>query len=88
MGVFVIVPPMAQINLFKNYLFLTGLCAKKKKSLKKQLHKKCKYECNSLIPYLIMLSVKQGSIKYHFLSFCMTRPGIEPQSLGPLANTH
>ena len=33
--------------------------------------------------YLIMLSVKQGGIKYHFL----TRPGIEPRSPGPLANT-
>ena len=27
---------------------------------------------------LIMLSVKQGGIKYHFLSFGMTRTGIEP----------
>ena len=35
--------------------------------------------------YLIMLSVKQGGIKYHFLVFGMNRPGIEPQSLGPLA---
>ena len=32
--------------------------------------------------YLIMLSVKQGSMKYHFWVFGMTRPGIEP-----LANT-
>ena len=30
----------------------------------------------TLDPYLIMLSVKQGGIKYHFLS----RPGIELQS--------
>ena len=30
-----------------------------------------------------MLSVKQGGIKYHFL----TRPEIEPQSPRPLANT-
>ena len=41
----------------------------------------------TLDPYLIMLSVKQGGIKYHFLSFGMTRPGIEPRSPGPLANT-
>ena len=35
-----------------------------------------------------MLSVKQGGIKYHFLKiFGMTRPGIEPWSPGPLANT-
>ena len=34
-----------------------------------------------------MLSVKQGSIKYHFWVFGMTRPGIEPRSTGPLANT-
>ena len=36
---------------------------------------------------LIMLSVKQGSIKYHFWVFGMTRPGIEPRSPGPLTNT-
>ena len=35
-----------------------------------------------------MLSVKQGRIKYHFFKvFGMTRPGIEPRSPGPLANT-
>ena len=35
-----------------------------------------------------MLSVKQGGIKYDiFWVFSMTRPGIEPQFLGPLANT-
>ena len=34
-----------------------------------------------------MLSVKQGGIKYHFLIFGMTRPGIEPRSPGPLAKT-
>ena len=34
-----------------------------------------------------MLSVKQGGIKYHFWVFGMTRPGIEPRSPGPLANT-
>ena len=35
-----------------------------------------------------MLSAKQGGIKYNFLKvFGMTRPGIEPRSLGPLANT-
>ena len=38
--------------------------------------------------YLIMLSVKQGGSKYHFLKvFGMTRLGIEPRSPGPLANT-
>ena len=31
-----------------------------------------------------MLSVKQGDIKYHFLSFGMTQPGIEPGSPGSL----
>ena len=34
-----------------------------------------------------MLSAKQGGIKYHFKVFGMTRPGIEPRSPGPLANT-
>ena len=34
-----------------------------------------------------MLSVKQGGIKYHFWVFGITRPGIEPRSPGPLANT-
>ena len=37
--------------------------------------------------YLIMLSVKQGNIKYHFWVFVITRRGIEPWSPGPLANT-
>ena len=32
-----------------------------------------------LDPYRIMLGVEQGSIKYHFLSFAMTRPRIEPR---------
>ena len=41
----------------------------------------------TLDSYLIMLSVKQGGIKYHFWVFGMTRPGIEPRSPGPLANT-
>ena len=40
-----------------------------------------------LDPYLIMLSVKQGGIKYHFWVFGMTQHGIEPRSPGPLANT-
>ena len=35
----------------------------------------------------IVLSAKQGGIKYHFKVFGMTRPGTEPQSPGPLANT-
>ena len=34
-----------------------------------------------------MLSVKQGSIKYHSWVFGMTRPGIEPRSPGSLVNT-
>ena len=34
-----------------------------------------------------MLCVKQCDIKYHFWVFGLTRPGIEPQSPGPLANT-
>ena len=37
--------------------------------------------------YLILLSVKQGGIKYHFKVFGMMRLGIEPRSSGPLANT-
>ena len=42
--------------------------------------------------YLIMLSVKQGTVKYLFFSFFffflrMTRPKIELWSPGPLANT-
>ena len=35
----------------------------------------------------IMLSVKQGSIKYRFWVFGMTQPGIGPWSRGPWANT-
>ena len=31
-----------------------------------------------------MLSVKQGGIKYYFLAFGMSQPGIEPRSLGLL----
>ena len=39
-------------------------------------------------PNLIMVSVKQGGIKYHFFEFWgLTRPGIKPQSPGPLTNT-
>ena len=34
-----------------------------------------------------MLGAKQGGIKYHFLVFGVTRPGIESRSPGPLANT-
>ena len=41
----------------------------------------------TLDTYLIMLSVKQGGIKYQFKVFGMTRPGIEPWSPRPLANT-
>ena len=41
----------------------------------------------TLDPYLILLSVKQGGIKYHFWVFGMTLPGIEPVSPGSLANT-
>ena len=42
----------------------------------------------TLDTYLIMLSVKQGAIKYHFfLVFGMTQPGIESQSPRSLANT-
>ena len=38
-----------------------------------------------LIHTLYCRVLKQGCIKYHFKS--MTRPGIEPRSPGPLANT-
>ena len=41
----------------------------------------------TLHSYLIMLSVKQGGIKYHFWVFGMTRPEIELQSARPLMNT-
>ena len=42
----------------------------------------------TLDTHLIMLCVKHGGTKYHFLKvFGMTRPGIEPWSPGPLANT-
>ena len=41
----------------------------------------------TLDPYFIMLSVKQGNIKYHFLVFSITRPGIESRSPAPLTNT-
>ena len=46
-------------------------------------------DCSTLplIRTLMMLSVKQGGIKYHFLKVFMTRLGIEPQSPGPLVNT-
>ena len=40
----------------------------------------------TLDPYLIMLSVKQGSIKYFFLAFCMTRLGIEPRTISDHSN--
>ena len=36
---------------------------------------------------LIMLSVKQGGVKYHFWVFGITRPMIEPQSPRLLLNT-
>ena len=43
----------------------------------------------NLDPYLIILSVKQGSIKYYlFKFFAMTWPGIEPRFPGPLVNTN
>ena len=41
----------------------------------------------TLNPYLIVLSTKQGGIKYHIWVFGINRPGIEPRSPGPLANT-
>ena len=47
-------PSMNQIDLLKNYSYSIGLCAKK--TLKKQLPKKCKYECTNAI--LKALSIK------------------------------
>ena len=41
----------------------------------------------TLDTYLILLIIKQDSIKYHFWVFGMNRPDIEPRSPGPLANT-
>ena len=49
-----------------------------------QLHS---LECSTLSLIFTMLSVKQGGIKYHFLSFSMTRPEIEPWSPRLLVNT-
>ena len=40
----------------------------------------------TLDPFLIMLSVKQRGIKYHFWVFGITRTGIEPRSPWPLAS--
>ena len=37
--------------------------------------------------YLILLSVKKGSIKYNFCVVGMNKPGIEPWSRGTFANT-
>ena len=43
----------------------------------------------TLDQYLIMMSVKQRDIKYHFFLVCdMTQLGIEPRSSEPLANTN
>ena len=41
----------------------------------------------TLDTYLILLSVKQGGIKYHFKVFGMTRSGIECRTSRPVANT-
>ena len=42
---------MSQIDLFKNYLYLTGLCPHSTKALEKQLHEKYKYKCTlNVIP--------------------------------------
>ena len=38
------VTSMDQMDMWKNYLYSINLREKKIKSLKKQLHKKCKYE--------------------------------------------
>ena len=52
---------------------------------------KCKGGCYSfpltLDPYLIILSVKKGSIKYQFWVFGMTQAGIEPWSPKPFIKT-
>ena len=41
----------------------------------------------TLDPYFILLSVKKEVSSTIFCVFIMIRPGIEPQSLGSLANT-
>ena len=41
----------------------------------------------TLDPYLIMLSGKQGGIKYHFLSFWYDSTGDRTPGPAPLANT-
>ena len=41
----------------------------------------------TLDPFLIMLSVKQGAIKYHFWAFGKAWPGIESWPTKPLVNT-
>ena len=51
-----------------------------KGSLFNSYHPRCRWEryyIPWIAPYLIMLNVMQGGIKYHFLVFCMTRLGIE-----------
>ena len=57
----------------------TQMCRQERYSFAELLH-------FTLDPYLIMLSVKQGGIKYYFWVCGMTRPGIEPWSHGSLAN--
>ena len=42
----------------------------------------------TLDTYLIMLSVKQGDIKYHFLRLWYDSPGIEPRSPRPYVLMH
>ena len=42
-GIPIRVPSMGQIDIFKNYSYLIEPCAQKK-TLKKQLHKKCNHE--------------------------------------------
>ena len=58
------VPAMGQKDLFKNYSFLIGLCAKK--SLKKQLHKKYKYVFTN--PSTQAACDKRSTFKQHLTS--------------------
>ena len=61
------IPLMCLINLFKNYLYLIGPCAKK---ILKQLPKKCKYECDSLISVISWGAIKMND----WLRICFNSP--------------
>ena len=77
------------------YVLLTAVNDDPKAPFSVTTTPKCRGKCHTfpwitpltLDLYLIMLSVKQGGIKYHFFIFNMTQPGIDLRSSGPLANS-